>query len=84
MAFKREMKFGPMSVGIVVGFNAATFLYSWFISEWMVYYGVPILAIISYFCISNYADMTEKDYPVLSCLRVHPVSFTGYYFDRIK
>ena len=47
---------------LLVGFNAATFLYSWFISEWMVYYGVPILAIISYFCISNYADMTEKDY----------------------
>ena len=62
MAFKREMKFGPMSVGIVVGFNAATFFYSWFISEWMVYYAVPILAIISSFCISNYADMTEKDY----------------------
>ena len=62
MAFKRKMKFGPMSVGIVVGFNAATFIYSWFISEWMVYYGIPILAIISYFCIYHYADMNEKDY----------------------
>ncbi len=62
MAAERKYKFGPLTVGMVIGFNAATFLYSWFIAEWMVIYGFPVLAIVSYFCIYNYADMNEKDY----------------------